>query len=379
MRKHRMSNPWVTVLAIATVALAVACGGGKEGNGRDSRGPNDTSPTVAAPSDTASAPSSTKGSEPTRPAPTDAGGVGTLEVLASIDTDCAVAAVAVNPVTGRVYAVGPHCGLVVIDGATSTIVQTTGEPESWNSVAVNPTSNRIYVASTEPWVHGNLISVFDGATNTAVTTVYTDHPTGSQIGVNPATNLVYVTRVGDLLIIDGVTNEALESISGAGGSGAAVNPATSTIYVAGAGKDRVIDDVVVVDGASRMVKATIPTGVITAWVNAVGVNPNTNRVYVPTQNGIAVIDGATNVVMATIPVDGYLSALAVSPSTNRIYTIGRYHRYDAMIVVDAATSRVVGNLRLPYQAEHPHIAVDPNTERVYLSGEESVVVIGERR
>ena len=58
-------------------------------------------------------------------------------------------------------------------------------------VAVNPTTNRIYVANQ--W--SNNVSVIDGATNTVVATV----PVGTcpeDVAVNPSTNRIYVANSG---------------------------------------------------------------------------------------------------------------------------------------------------------------------------------------
>src|SRR5580704_8735427 len=70
-------------------------------------------------------------------------------------------AVAVNPATNKVYVANYDSGtLTVIDGATNVPVAVTvgGKPIA---VAVNPVSNKVYVANYD----SGTLTVIDGATN----------------------------------------------------------------------------------------------------------------------------------------------------------------------------------------------------------------------
>src|SRR5207245_1204178 len=62
--------------------------------------------------------------------------------------------------------------------------------------------------------------------------------------------------------------------------------------------------------------ATIPVG---SEPLGVGVNPNTNRIYISNfnSNTVSVINGATNAVVATISVGTNPRGLGVNPATNR--------------------------------------------------------------
>src|SRR5258708_30645726 len=94
------------------------------------------------------------------------------------------------------------------------------------AVAVNPLTNKIYVANNS----GNKVIVIDGVTN-AITNV----PVGVNpftLAVNPLTNKVYVANLGgNVTVIDGATN-ATTTIA-AGSNPPAVNGtlATNQIYV----------------------------------------------------------------------------------------------------------------------------------------------------
>jgi YVTN family beta-propeller protein len=92
-----------------------------------------------------------------------------------------------------------------------------------------------------------------------------------------------------------------------------VNPLTNLMYVSNLGRPEGTGDTVsVINGATNTVVATIPVGKGPAQI---GVNPLTNLIYVPNRgasangNTVSVIDGATNTVVATIPAARHLSLL----------------------------------------------------------------------
>ena len=100
--------------------------------------------------------------------------------------------------------------------------------------------------------------------------------------------------------------------------GVGVNPATNRIYVANSAtvldaNGVPISTVSVIDGATNTVAATVPvSGGLNPSTKGVGVNPTTNRIYVAGASSfdtnpnllvgmVSVIDGATNAVTATVP------------------------------------------------------------------------------
>ena len=82
----------------------------------------------------------------------------------------------------------------VIDGATGTVV---GSPISVGSgpyaVAVNPTTNKIYVAN----FGGNTVSVIDGATGLVIGSPIAVGSGPYAVAVNPTTNKIYVANTTD--------------------------------------------------------------------------------------------------------------------------------------------------------------------------------------
>ena len=158
--------------------------------------------------------------------------------------------IAINPLTNMVYANpgGPFGATTnnvsVINGATNTVVKTLSVAGGANAFAVNTVTNTIYVA-------GSPVTVIDGATNTVATTV-ADGGNASTVAVNPVTNTVYVANydlsldgmnyggTNCVTVIDGATNAVTATVpTGAGGYASnmtlGVNTATNTIYVANQG------------------------------------------------------------------------------------------------------------------------------------------------
>ncbi len=93
-------------------------------------------------------------------------------------------------------------------------------------IAVNPTTNRVYVTNDGD----NTVSVLDGSTNSVIATV----PVGlcpQQVAVNPTTNRVYVSNAYDntVSVIDGNANKVLSTVTvGNYPYGVAVNPTTQS-------------------------------------------------------------------------------------------------------------------------------------------------------
>ena len=148
--------------------------------------------------------------------------------------------IAINPVTNRLYISDAAGTLSVMNAGTGVMVAVipvggpipSAVPYFLVGVAVNPTTNRIYVANMAT----NQLVVIDGATNSVVARV----PVGAQpqgVAVNPATNRIYVANMGSdtLSIIDGSTNTPADTAAvGQLPMGVAVNPSTNRIYVANA-------------------------------------------------------------------------------------------------------------------------------------------------
>jgi YVTN family beta-propeller protein len=262
---------------------------------------------------------------------------------ATVDTGILPWAVAVNPVTNKIYVANRDNGTVtVIDGATdsTTTVSVGTGPDA---VAVNPVTNKIYVANSNDGNNGT-VTVIDGADNSTATVNAGSYPLA--IAVNSATNKVYVVNnsnaygeyaTGTVTVIDGATNQTATVTVGLNPFALAVNPATNKIYVVNI-KEDYGTTVTVIDGATNNT-ITVSVGQGPGAI-AVAVNPVTNKIYVANSNGgnngtVTVIDGATNQTDSITPGG---CAVAVNPTTNKIYVTNVND--NTVTVIDGATTSV---------------------------------------
>lgn len=258
--------------------------------------------------------------------------------------------IALNPVTNRIYVASYQPGypstVMVIDGNSDSIIDTTtgvaGQPIA---IAVNPVTNKVYVAYNSDT---GIVSVIDGATNS--TTMVAVGYSPRAIAVNPVTNRIYVVNQsnypvieGTVTIIDGANNTTTTVAVGSYPLAVAVNTATNKIYVANYGSNAIS----VIDGATNNI-TNVPVGI---RPQAIEVNPVTNQIYVANQpiypviNGtVTVIDGASNFT-STVEVGAFPVALAVNKATNRIYVPNRAS--SNVSVIAGATSYDFGGFLSP--------------------------------
>jgi YVTN family beta-propeller protein len=92
--------------------------------------------------------------------------------VTNIATGAIPCAVAVNPSTNRIYVVNHEDNMVnVIDGVSGKALATVKVGEKPQGIVIDAKANRIYVAN----VHGDSVSVIDGARNAVIGTLRTGH------------------------------------------------------------------------------------------------------------------------------------------------------------------------------------------------------------
>jgi DNA-binding beta-propeller fold protein YncE len=245
-------------------------------------------------------------------------------------------AVAVNPVTNKIYVAnnwnGSSGDVTVIDGATSSTTSVSVGPWPYD-LAVNTASNKIYVTSFNPYVAetGTAVSVIDGATNNyvALTDPNADDPIA--VAVNPITNKIYVanhgnigkngTNIGSITVIDGATNSITNLIDANANSphAVAINPVSNKVYIANA--NGVVTEL---DGATNSIRTiTDPSATNSCdFFGTSNIDSTRNLAYVANcgSNNVTVIDGTTNSVV-TVTDSSALEpiAVAVNSVTNKIY------------------------------------------------------------
>ena len=260
--------------------------------------------------------------------------------------------IALNPQTGKFYAVNTTEGTVRVldgDGNLLTHVQVGQEPES---IAINPDTNRVYVANSG----SGTVTVIDGATDKAIASV----PVGDlpyTIVVNRAANKVYVSRTfSDVtVIIDGTTNVPRTVKAGVGDAVAAESLDSNTYLISYEGSD-----VTVFDGMNDHVSKIKASNHL--W--ALAANPGTKKIYAVSVGGanVTVIDEKSH--PTTLADIGKIPcAVTVDNSSGKVF-VANYGSNNAT-VIDGATDSVLATVSV---APNPQvIAVDSSNHKVYVA------------
>ena len=146
-----------------------------------------------------------------------------------------------------------------------------------NDIAVNPVTNKIYVAN-----EGNIqasngsVTVIDGASNSTATVAANTSPYA--LTVNPATNKVYVANddSDSVTVIDATNNSTTTVAAGRFPQAVTVNPITNKVYVANIGTDSTANT------ANVTVITPAPTSVIPLNTAVAPLVNNTTPGFAPT-------------------------------------------------------------------------------------------------
>jgi len=181
-----------------------------------------------------------------------------------------------------------------------------------------------------------------------------------RIAVNPGTQRAYLLdqQLARLTVLDLANNTFLEHIPlSAPGWDVAVNTTTSRIYIThSAGR------VSVVNSNTKLVETTIQLPYENAIASRLAVNESTNRVYVTDPFGtLSVIDGAINTVDATLRIGSSIEAISVNPITNRIYVANWSDR--SVTVIKGETNTVEANV---FAGSCRGVAINPRTGRAFV-------------
>lgn len=263
-------------------------------------------------------------------------------------------------------------------------------------VAVNPTTNLVYVAYSlqgDPFSRTpQFISVISGASGNVLENVTVAGFVWS-IAINPSTSLLYlgetfgrgVTIYSFVSVIDANTRRVVANVSLGSENivglrkptSIAVNPSTGMVYVANyqlgpsASPSGFTNAVSVIDGRTNKLVANISTG---APPSGVAVDSVTNRIYAAHGDDfrqmVSVIDGATNKVIANVNgTPG--AALDVDTSTHMVYAPDSGLSHGIVHVISGVTNRVVGNVTVGLRTSL--VAVNSVTSVVYVSGSHCAV------
>jgi len=247
---------------------------------------------------------------------------------------------------------------------------TTTLSESPNWMALNKTTNKIYV-SDDAGSPAYSIALVNAANLNFIGYIFLSSAEINVIAANPSTNKIYAAGASNTLyVIDGSTDTLKTTVAvGDTPFGVAINSITNRIYVINEGVSGTGQGTVtVIDGSNDTVITTINVGSSTGIGSFVSVNPNTNKIYASVyEDGIvAVIDGKTNTVIKNITVGNLAFGSSINTITNKIYVINLLD--NTVSVIDGNADVVTATVTIPGASSDLNgISANPNNNRTYVA------------
>ena len=232
------------------------------------------------------------------------------------------------------------------------------------SASIDEKTNRVYVTD----FFGGKLVVLDGKTNEIIESIDTvKTPFG--VGINSETSRAYVGGEfsNSLAILDTVTHQLIKEIFLNDPYDIAVDSNTNTIYVTSDRQNKVF----VIDGNTNEIETSfevlIPCGI--------AVNSLTGFVYVTSEseNLVHVWDRKSNQQITTILVEESPRGVTVNPSTNMIYVTNQ--ESNTISVIDGTQNKVVDTIKV---GDIPRRVVsDVQSNIIYVSnqGSKDITVI----
>ncbi len=225
-----------------------------------------------------------------------------------------------------------------------TDISVSGYPDG---IAVNPGTNRIYVAVTPPNNGTPEVNVIDGASNTVIDTIST--PKGAALtAVNISTNRVYaagcVSDACALTVIDGNTDKILDVLSitstqGIGIQGLAVNPVTNRIYLSDA-SDVKVD---VIDGNTNKIMDSISLG--GGQPLGLAVDVALNKVAIALDGPyLYIASGVTDKIIGRATIGEFAANVAINPFTSEAYVTNETFAPSTIAIVNMRNAKVMANV-----------------------------------
>ncbi len=182
------------------------------------------------------------------------------------------------------------------------------------------------------------------------------------IQTNPITTRVYFVNPnpdgGSVGVLDARTNRIIASVNvGRGPYHLGINPQTNRIYVPNF-RDKTVS---VINGRTNRLIKTIKVGM---YPGSICIHIRTNLIYVTTFRTLCVIDGTTNRVRTTILFKGRPSQIIINELTNRIYVTNTVK--DTVSVINGNTQAVIATIKVGSNPVIPP-AINTITNRIYVA------------
>ncbi len=208
----------------------------------------------------------------------------------------------------------------VIPATAQPAIEQIPVPGTTTSLAVNPLSNKIYVASISSSEESSaVLSLLDGRTKTVLQSLTLGFDTPGKVIVNPVSGRVYMQACNFLFV---------------------PNP---------------VCDLLVFDNALNRLADLPDTG------PAVAVNPRTDRIYILNEGGFAILNGRTNQIVGEIPLPG-AGGVAVDPFRERLFALVNNTE---LVVVDLHSNRIRDRVLIEPGADS--IGINPLTQKAYIT------------
>jgi YVTN family beta-propeller protein len=287
--------------------------------------------------------------------------------------------VAVNPTTNKIYIGIPTTDKIyVLEGSTNSIISNITINGVPNSLVVNPNTNTIYVTSQET----DKIYVIDGFKNTVVKSIQAG-PIVNDMAIDSNEfgglgSLIFVANQGNetgnsrIDVIDGIRNEIIGNIStGASSYGIGIDETLNRAYVTNTGSNDVdvIDYVTTLDHSfsgkkiDKISVGSLPTGIT--------VNPQNGKIYVTNsgENSISIIDSiSTNKSSLSITVGLFPNSLALNTKNAKLYVANTGE--NSISIIDTNFNKVIGT-KIQVDSVPYDIVLNPDTNLIYVANYES--------
>jgi DNA-binding beta-propeller fold protein YncE len=286
-------------------------------------------------------------------------------------TGFSVTGIAFNAATNTIY-VSDYAttNVYAIDSTTGTVTSAVYTNGLYSIADIGPTQDVPGTAPTvvlaNPLTNRWMFTGEKGGAEFAGTAfVESLTPRAMQSGAawDPVTDNVYAA--------DGLnwfaSNNAKFLFAGGGGCNAvANNPATERVYVSCGGNVLVYDGIVLSKASVKVPTPALGRASLSGRITGLAVNPNTNRVYVvggTSPNSLDVLDASTYQVLASIAglpdqstdalVAGYMGLplprpIAINTATNTIFVVNSVS--STISVIDGNTNTVKGTINIPVPA-----------------------------
>jgi len=272
--------------------------------------------------------------------------------LATVGAGALIGPVAAVPGAGTLFGGDGSGAVSIVDGVGLRSLGTVSGPGREIDVAADSLRGLVYVVS-----QGGSIQVRNAVTHGLVETIPIDGARAStnHVAINTTTRRLYVGRHQDgttslVQVLDaaGSNPHALlatidTTLSGLGACQVAVNELTDTIFTTTGGDSRLAS----ISGTTHALRTMSLPGVVAgSGFDGLGVDPETDRVFVPvftgSQHRIAVVRGTALTLEALLPIGAY--SLMTDPGSGRTFASSPV---DSTIWVVDRFLRVSGRLSTP--------------------------------